>query len=765
MNNNRPVGREKNVTGRGHDLSRRGSGLGTGPVGGGGRPSGPDQGGGTRASGGGGKLIAIVIAIIVALGGGGGLLSNFLGGGGDIPAVTSPSLPTSLSELLGGFSGGGAVSTGWTSKSNTGKLDETVASGARAKYTTVKGSGRDTVTLMVYMCGADLETKNGMASADIREMLGADLSDKVNLLIYTGGAKEWHDSRVSSTNNQIHKIENKKLVTLVKNDGKDPMTKSSTLANFIKYCADNYPANRYQLILWDHGGGSVSGYGYDEKNASAGSMTLKGINDALRSGGVKFDFVGFDTCLMATIENALMLDSYADYLVASEETEPGCGWYYTNWLGELSKNTSIPTVKLGRNIIDDFVDFCAQKCSGQKATLSIIDLAELSATVPSKLKDFSVSTSDLIENNGYKQVSDARSDAREFASSSKIDQIDLVHLAYNLGTKESNALAAALLGAVKYNRTSSNMTNAYGVSAYFPYRKTSSVNSSIAACEAANMDSEYLDCIRSFAAVGSTGQTASAGNSPISSILGMVSGGGSGIDVTSLLSGLIGGRSLDISKAANYINEHQFDDSALVWVRSEGKNVIKLSPEQWSLVHDLELNVFFDDGTGYIDLGLDNVYDFTEKGELVGEYDGTWLAIDGWPVAYYFLDSVQEGNSYSITGRVPILLNGERANLILVFDSANPYGYIAGVRSDYINGETETVAMELTGLTVGDKIDFVCDYYDYNGNYQNSYLIGEQLTYTGNHVISNVEIDRDKCSAMYMFRDFYGTEYWTPEIP
>ena len=604
-----------------------------------------------------------------------------------------------------------------------------------------------------------------MASADIKEMLNANLSDKVNLLIYTGGAKEWHDSRVSSQYNQIHKVENKSLKTLVKNDGKEAMTKSATLAKFIKYCAENYPANRYQLIFWDHGGGSVSGYGYDEKNTSAGSMTLKGISDALKSGGVKFDFVGFDTCLMATLENALMLDGYADYLVASEETEPGCGWYYTNWLGKLSANTSVSTVKLGQNIIDDFVDFCAQKCSGQKATLSIIDLAELSATVPSKLRDFSTSTSELIENDGYKQVSDARNDTREFASSSKIDQIDLVHLANNLGTTESKALASALLGAVKYNRTSSNMTNAYGLSVYFPYRKTSSVNSSIAACEAANMDSEYLDCIRSFAAVGQTGQTASAGNSALSSLLGMVSGGSSGVDVTSLLSGLLGGKSLDVNKAADYINKNQFDDGNLVWVRSEGKNVIKLSPEQWSLVHDLELNVFFDDGAGYIDLGLYNVYDFTDKGELIGEYDGTWLAIDNWPVAYYFVDSVQDGNYYSITGRVPILLNGERSNLIIVFDSSNPYGYIAGVRSDYINGETETVAKELTELTVGDRIDFVCDYYDYQGNYQNSYLIGEQITYTGEHVISNVEIDASKTSAMYVFRDFYGTEYWTPEIP
>ena len=105
-----------------------------------------------------------------------------------------------------------------------------------------------------------------------------------------------------------------------------------------------------------------SGYGYDEKFASSGSMDLSGLDRALKDAGVKFDFIGFDACLMATAETALTLTQYADYLIASEETEPGVGWYYTNWLTAFGKNTSIPTVELGRQIVDSFVDTCAEKC-------------------------------------------------------------------------------------------------------------------------------------------------------------------------------------------------------------------------------------------------------------------------------------------------------------------------------------------------------------------------------------------------------------------
>lgn len=47
----------------------------------------------------------------------------------------------------------------------------------------------------------------------------------------------------------------------------------------------------------------------------------------------KFAFIGFDACLMATVETANMLVPHADYMFASEETEPGYGWDYTEIAG------------------------------------------------------------------------------------------------------------------------------------------------------------------------------------------------------------------------------------------------------------------------------------------------------------------------------------------------------------------------------------------------------------------------------------------------
>ena len=109
---------------------------------------------------------------------------------------------------------------------------------------------------------------------------------KFNLLVYTGGCKRWNNNIIDNKNNQIYQITSNGMRRLVSNDGQKAMTDPATLSAYIKWCRANYPATRYGLILWDHGGGSVSGYGYDEKvGRNGGSMDLAGINKALKDGG------------------------------------------------------------------------------------------------------------------------------------------------------------------------------------------------------------------------------------------------------------------------------------------------------------------------------------------------------------------------------------------------------------------------------------------------------------------------------------------------
>ena len=794
--NNRPRGRQKNVTGQGKDIKRRGSGLGTGPVGMAGRtpnPPGSGTAGGTsggrvtRSGGGlgGGKLILIILALLLGGGGGVGTLLSSGDGGSSSQSMSSGS---AIESLLGSL-GGGSVSTGWEGEDNTQTLDTSVAKGAREKYTEIIGGGKDEMTLMVYLCGTDLESRSKMATMDLQEMLNAEIDDNVNLIVYTGGCKQWQNTAMDSRKNQIWQVKDHELVCLEKDLGSVPMTDPDTLSSFIQWCADEFPANRNALIFWDHGGGSVSGFGYDEKFQSSGSMSLAGIDEALTDGGVKFDFVGFDACLMATAENALMLTKHADYMIASEETEPGIGWYYTDWLTALSDNTSMATTEIGKQIIDDFVETCARKCAGQSATLSIVDLAEVEATVPEALAAFSNDTYELIKNNEYAQVSDARSDTREFGASSRIDQVDLVHLAKNMDTKEGKALADVLLSSVKYNRTSSNMTNSYGISIYFPFRKASMVDSAVNTYEQIGMDDEYARCIQAFASMEVSGQAASGGTaSPLPSLMGMLgsglgsSSGGSSEMIGQLLGSFLGGnvgsisgltgmntdflsgRAMDTEEMASYIADNSFDASLLSWEFTESGMAIVLPEEQWSLVQTLHANMFYDDGEGYIDLGLDNVYEFDDEGNLLAPDEITWIAVNDQPVAYYHEYTLDDGQSYSITGRIPVLYNGDRAELVVVFTDEDPYGSVAGVRRVYNAGETETVAKTMDAVVPGDVIDFVCDYYSYDGKYLDSYMVGEQLIVEDELTISDVYIDADAANLTYQFTDIYNQKYWTDPV-
>ena len=781
--NNRPQSHNKKVSSGGGNTHRRGEGLGTGPVGSG-RGSSSGRKGPSRAALGGGLSLPVIIIIVLYMlfggGGGGGTGTGTpspSGTGTGTPSGSSSGQSVSYSDLFPSSSAASQTSSGsgYSNEATTySQTDTAVAEGSRAKRTKILGGGKDTVTMMVYMCGTDLESRSGMATSDLQEMVNADIADNVNIIVYTGGCRQWRVSDISSSKNQIYQVVKGGLRRLVDNDGSKVMTDPATLSAFIKWTADKFPANRYELILWDHGGGSVSGYGYDEKAARSGAMDLAGISRALKDGGVTFDVVGFDACLMATAETALMLDKYADYMIASEETEPGIGWYYTNWVSRLSANTSIPTLDLGKVIVDDFVSTCAARCRGQGTTLSVIDLAEFANTVPEKLGAFSRSVSSLLSGKEYKTVSNARYNCREFAASTKIDQVDLVHLAKNMKTEEGNDLAEALQKAVKYNRTSSNMSNAYGVSIYFPYRKTSYVDRICNTYDQIGMDSDYARCIRQFASMEYSGQAAGGGSSSsaYSSLFGQSASQGSSGDmdeIYSLLGTLLGGggagsfysdRALSDEDTAQYLSVNYFDTSYLVW---DGDKMY-LPEDQWALVHDLDLNMFYDDGTGYIDMGLDNVFEIDEKGVMTADTSRTWLALNGQTVAYYRQNSTCLDDEFAIYGRVPCLLNGEKADLIIVFDTENPDGYVAGAATEYDEEETLTVPKNMTELQDGDQIDFICDYYDYYGSYQDSYFLGEQLTVDGDLQVSYVDVGEGAVSLMYRFTDIYNQQYWTAPL-
>ena len=159
------------------------------------------------------------------------------------------------------------------------------------------------------------------------------------------------------------------------------------------------------------------------------------------------------------------------------------------------------------------------------------------------------------------------------------------------------------------------------------------------------------------------------------------------------------------------------------------------------------------------------MFSFDESGNLIGTWDGSWLSVNDQPVAYYHTTTIETEEGATYTGYIPAFLNGQRVKLMVIFDPENEDGFIAGAEPDYDElTETSTVARGLIEIKDGDKIDFICDYFTYDGVYDDSYYLGDQLTVSGDLVISNTILGQDGV-ALYRFTDIYQQNYWTEAVP
>lgn len=243
---------------------------------------------------------------------------------------------------------------------------------------------KDDHTVLIYMCGADLESENQLATGDIQEILKVSgQPDDVNIVIETGGASSWASTYgISSTYLERYHVENKSLVRDAQLTYAS-MGSSSTLQSFIEYGLNNYPAERTGLIFWNHGGG-MRGVCYDEKkndDVLKNSEIRSAVSGALSNCGMsgqKLEWVGYDACLMAVQDIAITNAEYFNYMIASEESEAGYGWDYDTWVDDLySKKT---TTNILKAIVDGFItDNGGASSSSGDQTLSYMNLSYAAA--------------------------------------------------------------------------------------------------------------------------------------------------------------------------------------------------------------------------------------------------------------------------------------------------------------------------------------------------------------------------------------------------
>ena len=233
-------------------------------------------------------------------------------------------------------------------------------------------------TVLVYqIADNNLEP---FALADLQEMASIESSENLDMVVLS-------DRSTGETADPVLNIDDwdtaktfevgEGELTEVSDQGELDMGDPATLRDFVAAGFEAHPADNHAVVLWDHGAG-WPGMGPDE--SSGDLLTLpeiqQGLSDGMAAAGVdKLDVVGFDACLMATYEVGLAMAPLADYMIASQELEPGIGWDWSAF--DTLSDGGADAVELGRTVLAGYQASADSQDQGADITLSLTDLAAL----------------------------------------------------------------------------------------------------------------------------------------------------------------------------------------------------------------------------------------------------------------------------------------------------------------------------------------------------------------------------------------------------
>lgn len=588
----------------------------------------------------------------------------------------------------------------------------------------------DTWSVFLYMCGTDLESDGGAASQNLEEIMSVSQTDKVKFIIETGGTAEWQTEGIDSDSLQRWELSDGSL-SLVDEQPLASMGDAQTLGDFLSWGVQSYPADKYMTVFWNHGGGSATGVEFDEL-FDGDSLSLSELSQGLGAAGVPFEIVGFDTCLMASLENAAAIAPYGSYMVASEETEPGGGWDYAAWLQYLCDHPEQNGLDIGKAICDSYMAKCAISEEDAMATLSVTDLtavSDLAQKFDAMAAEMTGVTEDISSYQsfiqGIQRTENYGGNNDDEGYTNMVDLGDLAINTENVLSQTAEALLDSLFNVVKYNVKGESRSEANGLSVFFPLAINNdelTVYANTAATSGSYL--RFIEAVTDWQVPEGEAEAAPEVSAPV--------------------------------------QQSDYSVQLKTQITDDGKFTLDVTSGMESVASVMFSIYYMDyDYNEYMLLGIDNDIDGDwDSGSFADNFRGVWPTINGNYCAPTLLAETDEYNLYTI----PILLNGEKTNLraAYIWDTAEDGHFEVYGAWDGIDSDTGMSAKDIIQLKDGDQVTLLFDALNWDTGETTTYEMGS-FTVSGAPVMEESELFDGEYLYQYIVTDVFGRVTYSDE--
>ncbi len=588
----------------------------------------------------------------------------------------------------------------------------------------------------------------GLASSDILEMTSGVWGDNIQIVIQTGGATHWTNDLVNPNRTQRFLYKGGKF-SEVADLPLQPAAEPDTLAGFLRFCRDEYPADHNVLVLWNHGGGPF-GYGMD--SIFGQMLSLKDIRGALSSvyrpdsAKPAFDIIGFDACLMSCLEVTNALDGFADYYCLSEESIPGDGWDYGPWLQALTDDPTMSPAQVGRKIADSYTDYYVTQ----------------NINVP------------LFENNTTFSVIDARKAAQLYDAYSELCQAQLVDAVKDMGVLAEIGRCGAR--ATRYGDDAANIFNTADLGNYADYM----IDSYPEQCaKIKDLVRETVLYHRECGALDDSTGIAVYIPTEVSEVNGLISY----LEYVYDISDRDSIKALYFYKQAGCLNDEmkeyvaELTDSepdvlditpftefsrAEPAIDAEGF-VIPVEAELQNLMteYQLEVGKYDAEKSTITYYGREAVLTLDGEGGLASSFDGSWICLSGVPLHVEIVSSTPSSTEY----KAHINYDGDEAYLMISCDRDTGACTINCIRKVEQGNTVNSLASTRSRLQpeAGKTIVPLYEQTDYKTG-ETSYVEGKKITFTGRTGVTRELLPDGYYLSTAVISDSRGDHYYSTVV-